>query len=277
MKHQDGFFEGVRGSRLYHQSWLPEGEAKAALLVVHGLAEHSGRYMNVVNHFVPKGFAVYGIDHIGHGKSEGTRVFVQSFDDYLDPLGTFLDMVKGWQPGKSVILVGHSMGGLIAPLFVLKYRPDLPGMILTAPLAQIPQHISALVITMSKLLSTIAPKLGVEDIDASTISRDPEVVRGYDEDPLVYRGKTTARLGAELLKGMQQVQTEAPRITIPVLIMQGGDDKLVDPDDGPLLHGLMGSSDKTLKIYPGLYHEIFNEPERDQVFADMEAWLEAHI
>jgi alpha-beta hydrolase superfamily lysophospholipase len=277
MKHQDGFFEGVRGSRLYHQSWLPEGEAKAALLVVHGLAEHSGRYMNVVNHFVPKGFAVYGIDHIGHGKSEGTRVFVQSFDDYLDPLGTFLDMVKGWQPGKSVILVGHSMGGLIAPLFVLKYRPDLPGMILTAPLAQIPQHISALVITMSKLLSTIAPKLGVEDIDASTISRDPEVVRGYDEDPLVYRGKTTARLGAELLKGMQQVQTEAPRITIPVLIMQGGDDKLVDPDDGPLLHGLMGSSDKTLKIYPGLYHEIFNEPERDQVFADMEVWLEAHI
>jgi alpha-beta hydrolase superfamily lysophospholipase len=150
-------------------------------------------------------------------------------------------------------------------------------MILTAPLAKIPQHISPLVITMSKLLSTIVPKLGVEDIDASTISRDPEVVRSYDEDPLVYRGKTTARLGAELLKGMQRVQAEALKITTPVLIMQGGDDKLVDPDDGPLLFDLVGSSDKKLKIYPGLYHEIFNEPERDQVFADMEAWLEAHI
>ncbi len=277
MKHQEGFFDGVRGSRLYHQSWLPEGDPVAVLLIVHGLAEHSGRYMNVVNHFVPKGYAVYGIDHFGHGKSDGTRVYVQSFDDYLDPLAVFLEKLREWQPGKPIFLVGHSMGGLIAPLFVLKHRPDLPGMILSAPLAKIPQHISSLVITMSKLLSRIVPKLGVEDIDAGTISRDPDVVRGYDEDPLVYRGKTTARLGAELLKGMQQVQAGAPKITMPVLIMQGGEDKLVDPDDGPLLHSLVGSSDKTLKIYPGLYHEIYNEPERDQVFADMEKWLKDHI
>lgn len=277
MKHQDGFFDGVRGSRHYHQSWLPDGDSRAALLVVHGLAEHSGRYMNLVNHFVPQGYAVYGMDHLGHGKSDGTRVFVQSFDDYLDPLGKFLESVKRWQPGKPVFLVGHSLGGLIAPLFVLKHNPDIPGMILSAPLAKIPEHISPLLVTMSKLLSSIVPKLGVDDLDAERISKDPEVVRAYDEDPLVYRGKTTARLGAELLKGMQRVQAEASKISIPVLIMQGSDDRLVDPDDGQLLYDLVGSADKTLKMYPGLHHEIFNEPERDQVFADMQAWLKDHI
>lgn len=277
MKHQEGFFEGVRGSRLFHQSWLPGGDTKAALLVVHGLAEHSGRYLNVVNHFVPQGYAVYALDHFGHGKSDGTRVFVQSFDDYLDPLGMFLEMVKGWQSGKPVFLVGHSLGGLIAPLLVLKHDPDMPGMILSAPLAKIPQHVSPLVIALSKILSSIVPKLGVEDIDSGTISKDPEVVRAYDEDPLVYRGKTTARLAAELLQGMQRIQSQASKITVPVLIMQGCEDRLVDPDDGQLLYDLVGSDDKTLKMYPGLHHEIFNEPERDQVFADMEAWLEAHI
>jgi acylglycerol lipase len=277
MKHQEGFFEALGGVRLFHQSWLPKGDPKAVLLVVHGLAEHSGRYMNVVDYFVPKRYAVYGIDHVGHGKSEGTRVFVQSFDDYLEPLGTFLEMVKESHPGKPVFLMGHSMGGLIAPLYVLKHKPDLPGMIISAPLTQIPKHVSSMVIVMSKLLSSIVPKLGVEDIDSSTICSDPAVIRAYEEDPLVYRGKTTARLAAELLKEVQHIQKEASKIVMPVLVMQGSEDKLVNPDDGKLFYESVSSSDKTLKIYQGFAHEIFNEPEHDRVFADVEAWLEAHI
>jgi acylglycerol lipase len=267
MKHQEGFFEGVRGSRIFHQSWTPKGDPKAVMLVVHGLAEHSGRYMNVVNHFVPKGYAVYGNDHLGHGKSDGTRVFVQ----------IFLSMVGGWQPGKPIFLVGHSMGGLVAPLFVLTHKPRIAGLILSAPLCKVPDHISPLLISMSKLLSSIIPKFGVEELDSEGVSRDPAVVRAYDEDPLVYRGKTTARLAAELLKGMQRLQAEGSKIVMPALLMQGSMDKLVDPGDAQLLYDIITSSDKTLKIYPGLYHEIFNEPERDQVFADMQAWIEEHI
>jgi len=277
MNHQEGYFEGVRGSRIYYQSWTPDGEAKAVLLIVHGLAEHSGRYLNVVNHFVPLGYAVYGIDHLGHGKSDGTRVFVKSFDDYLDVLKIYLSMVEGWQPGKPIFLVGHSMGGLVAPLFVLAHKPSLAGLILSAPLTKVPDSIPSMLVFMSTLLSSIIPKFGVDELDAENISRDPAVVRAYDEDPLVYRGKTTARLGAELLKGMQRLQAEASGIDLPALLMQGSMDKLVDPGDAQLLHDLISSSDKTLKIYPGLYHEIFNEPERDQVLADVQTWIEAHV
>jgi len=277
MNHQEGYFEGVRGSRIYYQSWTPDGEAKAALLIVHGLAEHSGRYMNVVNRFVPLGYSVYGIDHLGHGKSDGTRVFVKSFDDYLDVLKIYHSMIEGWQPGKPIFLIGHSMGGLVAPLFILTHKPSLAGLILSAPLAKVPDSIPPMLVFMSKLLSSIIPKFGVDELDSESISRDPAVVRAYDEDPLVYRGKTTARLGAELLKGIQWLRAEASGIDLPALLMQGSMDKIVDPGDAQLLHDLISSSDKTLKIYPGLYHEIFNEPERDQVLADVQAWLEAHI
>ncbi len=277
MKHQEGFFEGVRKAKIYHQSWTPEGESKAAMLLVHGLAEHSGRYMNVVDHFVPLDFAIYGVDHLGHGKSDGTRVFVERFEDFTDTLGNFLSMLKAWQPGKPIFLVGHSMGGLIAPLFALSHQSDLAGLIISAPLSKVPDYISPLVVAVGRVLSAILPKVGIQEIDAEGVSRDPAVVKAYDEDPLVFRGKTTARLAAEMLAAMQRLQVDAAKIELPALIMQGGEDKLVDTDCAAALHDVLGSSDKTLKVYSGLFHEIFNEPERDQVFADMQTWLEAHL
>ena len=118
MRHQEGTFKGVRDASIYYQCWLPEGESRAVLLIVHGLAEHSGRYMNVVNHFVPLGYAVYGVDHVGHGKSSGTRVYVERFEDYTDTLKIYFDMVRHWQPEKPVFLVGHSMGGLIGAVYL---------------------------------------------------------------------------------------------------------------------------------------------------------------
>ena len=113
MEHREGFLQGVRNAKIYYQAWLPEAECKAVLLIVHGLAEHSGRYMNVVNHFVPLNFAVYGIDHIGHGKSEGTRVHVERFRDYTETLKIYFDMVRAWHPEEPIFLVGHSLGARI--------------------------------------------------------------------------------------------------------------------------------------------------------------------
>jgi acylglycerol lipase len=277
MKYQEGFFEGVRGAKIYHQSWTPEGECKAALLLVHGLAEHSGRYMNVVDHFVPLGYAIYGLDHLGHGKSDGTRVFVERFKDFHDTLEIFVSLLKVWQPGKPIFLLGHSMGGLIAPLFALDHQSDFAGLIISAPLSKVPDYISPMVIFIGRVLSTILPKIGIQDIDSNYLSHDPAVVTAYDNDPLVYRGKTTARLAAEMLAAMQRLQDNASKIALPALIMQGSEDKLVDADCATTLHAGIGSSDKTLKIYPGFFHEIFNESERDQVFADMQTWLEAHL
>ncbi|MBL7226248.1 MAG: alpha/beta hydrolase [Desulfobacteraceae bacterium] len=275
MKHQEGNFKGIRGLRIYYQCWLPENEPKAVLLIVHGLAEHSGRYMNVVNHFVPLGYAIYGIDHIGHGKSDGSRVYVRRFEDFTDTLKTFSDMIRDWQPEKSILLVGHSMGGLISSIYLLDHQDELSGAVLSGPSVKVPDNISSATILVAQLFSTLMPRLGLIALEAEGVSRDPAVVQAYLNDPLVYTGKTTARLAAELLKAMKRVAVDASKITLPILIVQGGEDRLVDPDGAQMLHDTVGSVDKTLKIYDGLYHEVFNEPEHLKVLGDVEAWLES--
>lgn len=276
MTHPEGDFQGPRGIRIRWQGWVAEGHPRAVLLLVHGLAEHSGRYGNLVNHFLPLGYAVYGVDHIGHGKSDGARVFVERFEDFLAPLDTLFGIVRERHPGVPVFLLGHSMGGLIAAIWMLENQEALAGAILSGPSVKVPDNISTAVILIGRILSKLIPGAGVVGLDARGVSRDPAVVQAYLDDPLVYKGKITARLGAELLQAMQRIGTAARRIRLPILILQGGADKLVDPLGARILHGLAGSPDKTLKIYEGLYHEIYNEPERGQVLDDVRAWLAVH-
>ena len=277
MKYQEGYLKGVRDTDIYYQYWLPEGEPKAILLVVHGLAEHSGRYMNVVNFLVPSGYAVYGIDHIGHGKSDGKRVYVKRFQDYTKTLMNYFDMIREWQPEKPIFLIGHSMGGLISAAYLLEHQDELSGAVLSGPGIKVPDNISQAIIFVGKILSIITPKAGLIQLDAEGVSRDPAVVDAYVNDPLVYTGKITARLGAELLKAMQYVTDQAPKIRLPIMTVQGSDDKLVDPSGAQLLYDLVSSKDKTIKIYNGFYHEVFNEPEHEQVLNDVKTWIEAHL
>lgn len=277
MRHQEGTFKGIRNTSIYYQCWLPEGESRAVLLIVHGLAEHSGRYMNVVNHFVPLGYAVYGVDHVGHGRSSGTRVYVERFEDYTETLKIYFDMVRRWQPDKPIFLVGHSMGGLIGADYLLSHQAELTGAVLSGPAVKVHDTVSPAAIFVGKVISVLMPKLGLIGLEAKGVSRDPAVVQAYVTDPLVCRGKVTARLSAELVKAIQRVTAEATKITLPILIVQGGADKLVDPKGAQMLYDAVSSADKTIKIYDGLYHEVFNEPEHDQVLGDVKAWLETHL
>lgn len=277
LKRDDGNFKGCRDSNIYYQCWLPDGQPRAVLLVVHGIGEHSGRYMNVVNYLVPLGYAIYAIDHVGHGKSDGAREYVERFEDYIDTLEIFFSMVRKWQPGKPVFMIGHSLGGLIGVVYLLDHQAGLAGAVISGPAVSVPQNVSPLTVAMGKLLSTIAPKLGLIGLKADGVSRDPAVVRAYVDDPLVYTGKTPVRSAAEALKAMQRVSAEARRITLPILILQGSEDKLVDPKGAQMLYDKVGSTDKTYKLYEGLYHEVHNEPEHDRVLGDVGAWLEAHL
>jgi len=277
MKHEDGFFKGVRGARICYQYWLPDDEPHAVILISHGLAEHSGRYMNVVNHFVPHGYAVYSLDHLGHGRSDGRRVYVKGFADYTDVLSGYLAMIRAWQPNKPIFLLGHSMGALIAASFLLDHQSAFAGAILSGPSAVVPKSVSRATIAMARILSTLAPKLGLMALDAEGVSRDQPVVRAYVDDPLVYTRKTTARLAYELLKAMRRVTTGASQITLPIMILQGGADRLVDPNGARILYDTVGFVDKTLKVYDGLYHEVYNEPEHEQVLGDVETWLEERL
>lgn len=277
MIHAEGRFQSPQGANIYYQHWQPQDAPKAVLLVVHGLAEHSGRYMNLVNYFVPRGYAVYGLDHIGHGKSDGRRVYIEHFSDFTGPLKTYFDMIQGWHPGKPVFLVGHSMGGLIGAVYLLEHQNELKGAVLSAPAVKVSDTISPVTITVGKILSAILPKAGLLALDAAAISKDKAVVSAYINDPLVYTGKVTARLAAEMLSAMQRVTAQAADIRLPILLLQGSADRLVDPSGAKMLQENASTPDKTLKVYDGLYHEVFNEPEREQVLQDVEAWLEAHL
>lgn len=277
MQQKEGQFKGSQNFTLYWRCWLPDGQPRAVVLVAHGLGEHISRYDNLVNHIVPRGYAVYGLDHQGHGKSEGQRIYVDRFQIYLDDLKTFFDMVRKENPNLKIFLLGHSMGGLIATAYTLQHQQELAGLIVSAPLLKPGDSVSGGTIMAARILSALAPRMGVQALDSTYLSRDRSVVEAYDKDPLVYRGKVTARLGSELFSTMAKVEPQMPSITLPLLIMQGTADKLVSREGSKLLFAKAGSKDKTLKLYEGFYHEIFNEKERDQVFADLDPWLDSHV
>ncbi len=276
MEHLEGNFKGVRDTAIYYQAWLPEGSPRAVLLVVHGLGEHSGRYLNVVQHFVPRGYAVYALDHIGHGKSEGDRECVERFEDFTDTLTIFYALVQSRQTGRPIFLLGHSLGGLIVTFYLLDHQADFKGAVISAPAIKISASISPVTLALGKILSVVTPKAGLLALDANNISQDPDVVSAYVHDPLVFHSKTPARLAAEMVKAMQRVSAEVEQITLPFIAVQGSADKLVDPGGAQMLFECARSQDKTLKVYPGFYHEVFNEPARAQVLGDVEAWLAAH-
>jgi acylglycerol lipase len=243
-----------------------------------GLAEHSGRYMNLVNRFVPIGYAVYGIDHIGHGRSEGRRLYVERFVDYTEPLRTYSGMVRSWQPDKPVFLVGHSLGGLIGALHLIAHQEELAGAVLSGPAVKAPANVPRALVLAGRVLSVLFPRLGlIPPVDAQGVSRSPAVVKAYLADPLVSRRNITARLGAEILDAMERVGVEANRITLPLLILQGGADRIVDPSGAQMLYEKAASSDKKLLVYESFYHEVFNEPEHDRVLSDVAQWLEGHF
>ena len=277
MKYNNGTFTCDRGTRIYYQSWLPEGDVYGVLLVVHGIAEHSGRYMNVVNHFVNKGYAVYGYDHPGHGKSEGKRVYIRRFNHFISVLKMYTEMVKAWQPDKKIFLVGHSMGGLISTVFLIDYQDFFTGAVLSGSAVKIPASISQGTVLLGKMLSFLAPGAGLVKLDYDGICSDPEVVKAYVDDPLVCKGKTTARLAAEMVWAIEKVGRDSGRIRLPVLIMHGTADKVVDPESSKMLHDSVSSTDKELVLFDGLMHEIFNELKKEDVLQKTDHWIQHRL
>lgn len=282
MKHSDGYLDvphsEARGSsRLYQQTWEPDGETRAVVLLVHGLGEHSGRYGHVAQHLTARGFAVYALDHYGHGKSDGHPGFVERFSVYLDGLDALLKKVQAEHSSLPLFLVGHSMGGLIAATYLFANQDAFRACVLSGPALKTDQAPPALLLALNRLLSALVPTLPMIRLDASGVSRDPAVVEAYVNDPLVFHGKLSARLTAELSKTMDYALSRAAEIRIPVIFMHGEEDLLTSPSGSQEMYANVSSVDKTLKLYPGLYHEIFNEPEQDAVLADMSNWLEKHL
>ena len=278
MQHTSGSFTNEQGLVIFTRRWLPDQPARAGILLVHGLSEHSGRYQHVAEFLVARGFGVFSLDHPGHGQSGGTRGYVKRFAEFLTTLQQYDQAIRAEHPDLPWFLYGHSMGGLISLHFLASAQQGFRGAVISAAPVSVPAHVSRFVIILGRVLSRLLPKVRLVPLDSSGISRDPAVVRAYDTDPLVFRGKATARLAAELMAAMQTAPAAATRVTLPTLILQGTADPIVEPSDGPRLRNeLLGSNDKLLIEYPGLFHEVHNEPEQQQVFADLERWLNAHL
>ncbi|MEA3286542.1 MAG: alpha/beta hydrolase [Candidatus Marinimicrobia bacterium] len=261
---------------LFEQTWLCD-KAKGIVIITHGVAEHSGRYAHVAQSLVEGGYTVVGFDLRGHGKSSGKRNYINSFQDHLNDLGTVIIRTKASFPKLPIFLFGHSMGGGIVTLFTIERHPAAKGILLSGPSVKVSDDISPLLQKISGLISAILPKLPVITLESADISKDPKVVENYDNDPLNYRGGILARTGAEILKATKTITARASEISLPILIMHGTADRLADMSGSKMLYENVASEDKTLKLYDGLYHEILNEPEQDQVIADMLNWLDAHV
>jgi acylglycerol lipase len=261
MKHHEAYLKGYQNFKIYYQYWLPDTSPKAILLVAHGYAEHSSRYLNLVNYFVPKGYAVYALDHRGHGRSDGERVHVDSFQEYVKDLKTYFDMVRKENPKEKIFLVGHSMGSMISLLYTIAYQKELTGLITSGGGLSGPND------------PPMAPPKPGEALSTAMLSRDPAVIKAYEKDPLVYHGPIPA--GFAMFKEMSALYDGVRKIELPVLVMAGNGGP--DGARSRVLYERIASKDKTLKLYEGLLHEIFNEPEYPQVMADMEKWLASHI
>ncbi|WP_194819295.1 alpha/beta hydrolase [Nocardia sp. XZ_19_385] len=272
---EDGSFEGV-GSRIAWRAWLPDGETRAVVVLVHGIAEHSGRYVHVGTRLADAGFAVYALDHVGHGKSEGGKANIGSMSGSADNVEGMLELASREQPGVPRFLLGHSMGSLIVLYLATRAPLKVDGIVVSAPPLDIPVG-NPLQKLVAPVLSRLTPNLGVLTLDSSMISRDPAVVAAYDADPLVYRGKLPARTATEILQATDIVKARLDKLTVPMLVLHGTADALAAPSSSDLIERGAATKDLTVLRYDGLYHEVFNEPEQDKVLGDVVEWLQAHV
>jgi alpha-beta hydrolase superfamily lysophospholipase len=253
---------------------------RAVTLLVHGYGEHQGRYAGLVRVLTGRGLAVYALDHRGHGRSGGPRATVLRFDDFLDDLRLLERRARVAHPGAPVFVFGHSMGGLIALRFALRYQDELRGLALSAPALRFGESAPAVLRRLGAVVARLAPALPVpgprpEAAGESLLSRDPEVQRAFDADPLNYHGPVQARMGYQTLQAAQEARRRVESLRLPLLVMQGDADRYVVPAGAAELYERASSVDKTLKWWPGLRHELLNEPEGPQVRAFLLEWLES--
>src|SRR3954449_13029944 len=274
--HEEGRFAGEGGLEIYWQAWLPQGEPRAVIVLGHGASEHGGRYAWTGGQLNARGYAVYAIDHRGHGKSAGSRAVIDRMRNAVEDLHTLVERAQAAYPGRPLVLLGHSMGGAVAIAYTSEHEDALDALVLSGPLAVL-EAASPVQRVAGRVLSVVAPKLGVVGIDSSAVSRDPEVVKDYDADPLNYHGKLPARTVAELAKAIDGFPDAVAKFELPLLVMHGTADRLVPIAAGQMVADHAGSEDKTWKPYEGLFHEILNEPERQQVLDDIADWLDARF
>ena len=245
--------------------------------IIHGVGEHSGRYDYVAQHLVAHGFAVAALDLRGHGESEGRRVYIDRYTDFVGDITQWIGAVTVRLHSTQMFILGHSAGGLLALKYLLDGHRSVDGLILSGAAVKINEDMSPLLQCLSGIIASVVPRMRTIKLNANLISRDPTVVQEYMRDPLVYTGGLPARYGHLVLQTTREVQEKFHELKLPLLILHGGSDRLVYPEASWSLFSNCGSDDKSIRIYEGLFHEIFNEPERDKIIVDVINWLKVRL
>jgi alpha-beta hydrolase superfamily lysophospholipase len=270
-------FHGVGGVRIVYDVWTPDTDPRGVVVLAHGYAEHARRYDHVAQRFGESGLVTYALDHRGHGRSGGKRVYLRDISEYTNDFHTLVGIATADRPGLKRVVLGHSMGGGIVFAYGVEHPDDYTAMVLSGPAVDAGDGVSAVMVVVAKVLGKIMPGLPVEQLPVDAVSRDSEVVAAYNADPLVYHGKLPAGIARALIGVGETMPRRAGALTAPLLVVHGEQDKLIPVGGSKHLIECVGSTDAHLKVYPELYHEVFNEPERAVVLDDVTSWIEVRL
>jgi alpha-beta hydrolase superfamily lysophospholipase len=271
----EGTFKGVGGIAIFTRSWRPSGKPRGVVIISHGFNSHSGQYFWVAEQFLNAGLTVYALDHRGRGKSGGERFYVEKFADYVNDLATFIQFAKSQEPGLPIFLLGHSAGGVVSCQYAAQHQAELAGLICESFAFQVPAP--DVVLAVLKGLSHLAPHAHVLKLKNEDFSRDPKVVETMNNDPLIAGESQPAETVAEMVRADEQLKNEFRLITLPLLILHGTQDKATKPSGSQLFYDTAGSSDKTLKLYDGAFHDLLNDIDKEKVMADVLSWINSHL
>ncbi len=276
-EYNSGTFVGKGGVEIFFQSWNVK-KPRVVLFIAHGLGEHSGRYMNIIKKLQGKGVSVFSMDHRGHGRSGGKPGHVDAFSEYISDLNLYINCIKMEHEKIPFILMGHSMGGLIACKYTLSHSSDVDGLILSAPAFILAVEVPGWKTGLGKFFSRYIPGLTMSnELDPKLLSHDENVVKTYTNDPFVHN-KVTARFYTEFIAAGAECIARTGELTIPLLIFHGEEDKMVSPRGSEIVYAKASTEGKrkALHIYPGLFHETMNETlkERNRVLDTVVMWIE---
>jgi acylglycerol lipase len=272
---KEEYLDGKDGLRIFARSWRPASVPRAVVAICHGVNSHSGQYFWAAEQLASDGYAVYALDLRGRGKSDGERFFVDDVADYVDDLSRLIGLAKQREPGLPIFLLGHSAGGVVSSVYTLENQEELAGFICESFAFQVPAPDFALAVI--KGLSHLAPHAHVLRLKNEDFSRDSAIVASMNSDPLIKNEVQPTRTVAALVRADERLKREFPLITLPVFIMHGTADKATRPSGSQLFFDTAGSSDKTLKLYPGHFHDLLNDVGREDVMADILDWIRVRL
>ena len=271
----EGTFESVGGIKIFWRSWMPETAPRGVVALVHGFNAHSGYMQWTGEQFQKSGFAAYALDLRGRGKSEGERYYINDFSEYLDDLDGLVKMARAEVPGVPLFILGHSAGGVISSEYTYAHQSDIAGLVCESFAYDVGVPDAAALLL--KGLSHIAPHLHVFTLKNEWFSRDPAVVSAMNSDPLIANESQPTETATQMLQAAARLDKHFPDIKVPLLIIHGTADKATRPAGSQRFYDMAGSGDKTLKLYEGHYHDLLNDIGKEEVMADILAWVEARL